>query len=440
MRESFGTARATRALATAALIASAGCSAGSSGAASAAGAHSPNTPPATFAAASARPDESLPARPTLPTTGARTPLADLLVLRGPGGSTVVDSATGRTRTSAAGAIPAPDGATLIRAAGGTLSAVDSRDGSTRDLGTATPPLVPAVTTSDGRRVALAEPAAAPAADGYIAPGRQTSRIAVTGGSGSPTVFELAGNYQPEAFSIDGRLLFLIEYLPPAAPNRYRVRQLDLATGTVNGVLGPQKQLLEEEMRGIGRMQLLDERRSVLYTLYRTMGSDRAFVHTLHLDGLWAHCIVLPPEFGRGGADTAIAIGPTGTLYAWDGSHMSVVDAEQLSVRRTVPIGSGGPASSVAVAVGADGTVVTVTGATVTELRPSSLEAMPSWSLPDPAAQIALSADGKSLYAVNPTSPTSPTYIATLDRDSHATLGRFAVPDGNDWISAVLPKT
>ena len=43
----------------------------------------------------------------------------------------------------------------------------------------------------------------------------------------PRRYMLAGNFEPEAFSLDGRALFVIEFSPPLAPYRYRVRSLDL---------------------------------------------------------------------------------------------------------------------------------------------------------------------------------------------------------------------
>ncbi len=398
--------RRLAALAAAALITSAGCSAGVAQNSSSA------DPPAGIAlAASAR--------------------SDLLVLRGARDARVVDSATGAITAATRSGLPTPSGTPLVGTASGRLSLIDARDGTSTVMGTSEGSLVPSVTTADGHLVALAE-IPGPATRGYIAPPRVTTRIAVSGQEqgGASTTYDLQGNFEPEAFSADRSQLFLIEYLPAAAPDRYRVRQLDLATGAVNGVYGPEKSLLEEQMRGVGRMQVLDEDRAVHYTLYRTVGSDQAFVHTLHLTDQWAHCIVLPAEFGRGGRDVAIAVAPHGTLYAWDGALLATVDGDNMSIGRTASVGERRSAGSVALTVAGDGTVVAIAGREVTEFDGATLAAQRSWTLPSSASDAKTSPDGQRLYVL------SGQRVLTFDRASHERLAQIPVSQG-DRIAAVL---
>ena len=63
----------------------------------------------------------------------------------------------------------------------------------------------------------------------------TSLTVVSTDTGDMRDYPLAGNFEPEAFATSGSSLFVIEYLPPMAPDRYRVRKLDLETGEVGAV-------------------------------------------------------------------------------------------------------------------------------------------------------------------------------------------------------------
>jgi hypothetical protein len=88
-------------------------------------------------------------------------------------------------------------------------------------------------------------------------GRERTTIVVADSSGARPAreFDLAGNFEPEAFSADDAYLFVLEYLPANAPEHYRVRRVELATGQVQPLLLRDKQLIpasaEEEMRGEG---------------------------------------------------------------------------------------------------------------------------------------------------------------------------------------------
>src|SRR6202011_4271287 len=114
-----------------------------------------------------------------------------------------------------------------------------------------------------------------------------------------------GNYAPDAFASDDQHLFVLEYQPPLAPDRYSVRSLDLKTGAVSGVGSRSKTAAPEEtMRGARRTSVLSPDRQVLYTLYtnqpehlhsrdlragmtQSSGDVYAFVHVLNLTEGWA---------------------------------------------------------------------------------------------------------------------------------------------------------
>jgi len=208
---------------------------------------------------------------------------------------------GRATFSLPGAVRSPDGHSLYAVSGSELIATDARSGEA----TATVPvesgLEASVASEDGR-VALVTEGSPAFPD--LPTGRTTTPIRIvdtrSGPSGVPgRSWELEGNYEPEAFSRDGESLFLIEYLPADAPDRYRVRLLDTATGDV-GALPSTDKVPQSSMQGERVRQVLSPDQAVLYTLYESYSSGNdgiAFVHVLHLEEKWAHCIDLPVEMG-----------------------------------------------------------------------------------------------------------------------------------------------
>src|SRR6266545_3615938 len=131
---------------------------------------------------------------------------------------------------------------------------------------------------------------------------------------------LAGQWVPDAFTVDGTALFVLEWLPPRAPDRYRVRLVELRTGTFTGMLTRDKQPVppgtEEQMRALGRLAVPDPAGNLLYTLYTPKPGgplsggaggagaapewsteSGAFVHVLDTQVGWAYCLDLPDPFG-----------------------------------------------------------------------------------------------------------------------------------------------
>jgi hypothetical protein len=171
-------------------------------------------------------------------------------------------------------------------------------------------------------------------------------------------FELDGNLEPEAFSSDGERLYLLDYLPPQAPDVYRVRMLNLLTGQVDALGTRTKQLVpegaEEVMRGQGRHAVHDAQRGMLFTLYTHLGDHQhtgellgvrpgapnvhAFIHSLHLQEGWAYCIDLPAPFGTGTAEghTLAMSKGGGQLNAISAEHgtVALIDPTALTVLGT----------------------------------------------------------------------------------------------------------
>lgn len=364
-------------------------------------------------------------------------ITDLLYVATPGGLAVLSADRGRPVVDAAPAIATADWQHLISA-----TAVDAGTRVTiRDTGgerIKTDLVVPGRLTAraanpSGALVALVtSPDGATAYADGSAPlrpaGRESTTIAVVGEAGERYRFTLAGCLEPEAFSVDGARLFVLDYLPPRHPDSYRVRVLDLATGTVGSLGIWPKQAPpadpEEWMRGEGRQAVYDQQRKTLFTLY-TQQADYAFVHTLSLADGWAYCVDLPEPFGRAlAAAHTIARSPDGrVLYVTDAATgtIAVIDPDALSITRTAktePLAAASAASTIS----PDSRLLFVSaGPTVTRLEASALATTGRWSLPAPVRGIAASPDGKRLYVGQPDA------VLALDAQTGAVTSRIAVP-------------
>ncbi|PZG19209.1 hypothetical protein C1I95_12140 [Micromonospora craterilacus] len=272
-------------------------------------------------------------------------------------------------------------------------------------------------------------------------GRDVTPVLIADAGGVRQQLRLPGNFVPEAFTNDLAGLFVLEWLPPNAPDRYRVRVVDLATGKPEPLVTRDKAVIptgaEEEMRGDGRQAVLAPNRTVLYTLYTHQpdhqhtrdrisgrpGSDvHAFVHTLHLDQRWAYCVDLPHPFGEGPADGhAMAITPDGSrLFVVDVTSGTVaeISTEELTVRGTAKLAAAtGPAYAAAdrdrLFVGA--------GSQVRTVALDGLAAGAEWPVRDPVAGLVLSPDGSRLYVGQHAA------VSWQDAATGSELGRAAVP-------------
>ena len=251
------------------------------------------------------------------------------------------------------------------------------------------------------------------------------------GHSDPRRYELAGNFEPEAFSADEQTLFLLEYLPPLAPDRYRVMQLNLRARNgqpqVQPLLTRDKRLNLEEMRGTGRMHAIAPSCRTLYTLYtrqpdhvhardmvtlggsgQSSGMTHAFVHVLSLSEWWAYCLDLPLPFGVGPSNAhALAPSPDGwRLYVADASsgQVAVADTTKLQVTRVDQVGQlaageGADQPAAATAVGPGGQFYLTNGSetVVADTTSAGLAATQRWSFDSPVRGIQASGDGQYVY-------------------------------------------
>jgi DNA-binding beta-propeller fold protein YncE len=280
-------------------------------------------------------------------------------------------------------------------------------------------------------------------------GRQRTTIVVADPSGARPAreFDLAGNFEPEAFSADDAYLFVLEYLPANAPERYRVRRVELATGEVQPLLLRDKQVIpagaEEEMRGEGRQAVLSPDRTRLYTLYLHQGDHQhtrdllpgrrgadgravhAFVHVLSLNEGWAYCLDLPDPFGLHSAGAhALTISPDGKrLYIGEmtSKQIAIADTESLTVTKVTTMHDDQP--------GGDGTTMSTSpdGGTLylgssnvlRRLDSATLRVDGAWAVPTAVRGLAVSPDGRQVLLGQADS------IARADTSTGQILDTFA---------------
>jgi hypothetical protein len=354
------------------------------------------------------------------------------------GLAAVDTGSGKIRFTTGSSLPSADWAVLFASQpspnGNRVVTVDARTGTERasvevvnnaqTSGDGNTPLVVAAVSPSGRRVALAPGAPSGAGESSVAGRTQTTIVVADPRSGTATsrAYDLPGNFEPDAFSTDDQRLFVLEYLPPQAPQSYRVRVMDLATGKVEGVWSRDKQppVAEEQMRGTRRMHALSPDRKVLYTLYthqpdhlhgrdlaagltQSRANVHAFVHVLNLEQGWAYCVDLPDPFGLGPvAAHALALSRNGSiLYVSDRSSgmVATVYTNSLEVKRTSDLGRDPLAArgAAGAAIGPNGHLYLSSRGEVAVVEPMDMKVVQRWPVAGVTGGLALSPDGQRLY-------------------------------------------
>jgi hypothetical protein len=325
-------------------------------------------------------DPSVEAEPARPTPAARA--ATTAPVSSPPGATptgpsirvtdgrtvvAIDPATGGRRAAWDDAAISLEGNWTVARDGATRASWFDAFGVLDRTGDVPAGLRPTITSPDGRWAVFAEPAP-PVRPGEIGPGRTTSRFVVTDGAGTSRELTLQGNFAPEAFGwfdeTGGHArpmsLQLIEYLPPAHPTRYRVRTLDLPSGSLGlpVSLRDKTTLVDESMAGVSRTQVYAASSSLLFTLYQPAAPaspdpeyddpgydvwEYGFVHTLATQWAGVWCIDLPEDLGMTGNSGALALSPDEqTLYVATGAgKLGVIrtdDLEGLRVSRAADLG------------------------------------------------------------------------------------------------------
>jgi hypothetical protein len=369
---------------------------------------------------------------------------ETLLLRTENGPVSVSAATGSPLLSGVDGVASADGTlvyTTTRSGGAThLRTLDAASGDL--VGEVRVPgrFETSIVAPSGTQAALIEPLPAGIEPWTPIPrARTTIVVADPTGASEPRRYELNGNYEPEAFSIDGRQLFLIQHLPAETPRVYRVTAMDLARGNVFQVFGPFK-VPPERMPGTRLEQVASPDGRFLFTLYSTErpdyghlgieahGHDRviSFIHVLSLEEGWAHCFGLPKAFWDRPAEMqAMAVSPDGgELYVVDTGLglMTTLDTTSLSVGDAIEVTE--PVASVpaSMTVSSDGTLFIGAGDLLTAIAGGSGERVESWEATGPISGLSLSNSGERLFVVQDGR------IEVLDAATTKELGETSLPD------------
>lgn len=190
---------------------------------------------------------------------------------------------------------------------------------------------------DGRWVALTDRRPS---YGDLSAGGNTSIVVFDPAAGKAIRhLTLSGNLQPEAFSVDGKLMFALHY----QGDHYRVQTIEIATGRQTDTNDRDKTVSPEDMHGAAVRGVLSNDRTLLATLYRNPGDQEepAFVHVLDLEYGYSYCADLPEPFGTGpeGSDV-IELTSTNTVLvgANAAGRIAEIQIEQVHAPATTPVG------------------------------------------------------------------------------------------------------
>ena len=375
--------------------------------------------------------------------------ADVVLLETADGAVLVHTGSGDVLATDADAFASPDGSRLYVAtnAKGTTE-IETRDAATGAILTSAS--VPGdldvrAASVSGDAIAMMEALPEGADPWAVVPRARTTIVIVDPtGATAPRPYHLEGNFEPEAFSVDDSMVFLIQHLPAEQPTAYRVTSLDLASGEIRPIAGRFK-VPPQRMPGVRLRQVFDPQTDQLYTLYTNEPSGYArgyweeseaeaheevtFVHVLNLRKGWAFCAGVPKQlWGRPARAQAMATSPDGRLlYIVDSVQGRIVamDTRSLEIVRSEAVDLGSLAGERTSAVtSADGTTLFVSSASDDEavyaIDTDSFAVIDRWAMAGPVGDLGLSADGARLYAALTDS------LSVLDPASGAGLGTLFV--------------
>ncbi len=334
---------------------------------------------------------------------------ELLYLGSASGITALAPARGHVRFQETSAVPSRDWSVLYTtSSNGTTTTLRTLDPATGDvIDSRTMPGIFTVRTvsENGEMVALTPPPPTGTDTYHPAAKDPTPLVIIRRGDPDPQRLDVPGNVEPEAFSLSGDALFVIDFVPPLAPERYRVARLDLTRGTVDDVRSKEEEL-QEPMRGTARAQTVAPDGRRLYTLYtRDATADEpaeAFVHVLDLDAETASCVDLPAEFATDPLG-AVAVTPSGSrlfVYSPMASALAELDTRTLEISRTATVAP--PIGTAPSTARATATETTLYLSVSDRIAPVALNDMTAgeWTLaPGEISGIEPASDDSALYLV-----------------------------------------
>ena len=270
--------------------------------------------------------------------------------------------------------------------------------------TATADYAAATLSFNGRWLALRAATAAADSTRTIVIDTAAMRVVAT--------LRLAGHFGLDAVDAAGKVLYLIEHLVGHGSVAYRVRSYELRTGRLDAHPVVEKGDTVGTMSGVARTRAWSPDGDWLYTLYVHPGRAGAFIHALGVEYHLAQCIDLP-NVGATAAQLAhftLAAAPDGSaLYAVNpvlGLAVAVrgsPNALPFATPQQVALGrrAGSPQRTFnGSAVSGDGrTLFVATGRGVWVINSESLAVRATYLAGRSVASVALSRDGRRLYAL-----------------------------------------
>ncbi len=266
---------------------------------------------------------------------------------------------------------------------------------------------------------------------------------------------LSGDFDLDAISPNGQMLYVLQYTNDAE-HHYYVRAYHLATDQLDPTIIVDKtEVDEKDMQGQALTRQMAPDGSMAYTLYINQQENKAFVHILPVldqpDVYFARCIDLPvgtspdvlPYY-------TLALSPDGTtLYAANTAlgvvTTIVVQADYVfnikpgTTRRfhaaisSVPAGAAHVPYNGAV-VSPDQRTLYVAGIDgIWALSVLDMRVLGHYLTNRPFTSVALSADGRTLYAVSPTQGVF-LFNLTNGQSSQMTLASARSPWAIAWVS------
>lgn len=173
------------------------------------------------------------------------------------------------------------------------------------------------------------------------------------------IIRLRGDFSYDALSPDGRALFVINYISPGDPTKYRVRVYDLARNRLDPepIVDPREP--PDEMNGLPVTRVSSPDGRWAYTLYEGTGSH-PFIHALDTRDRKAFCIDLDGSAFAGNTayELKVAVAKAGARLdiRRAGKLLAVVDTRTFRVRDAAAVLAAG------VAAGATGDDAAIAGA------------------------------------------------------------------------------
>lgn len=372
------------------------------------------------------------AAPPIPTTTAAPAERDpLLFLTGRQEVVALHTSDGSVSYRGLNGVAAPDRTAIAQVLGRQVSVVDPATGEPRW----------SHPVAEGRRVRVVAPGGRLVAlvDGTLitpSQGRAQTTVTIVDSERARDLI-LEGNLDPEAFTLDGKTMVAVEYLPALNPDHYSVRLVNLATGDIRPVPDQPGHFPNNKprprMRGYARTQVTGPGGRFLYTYYSSsepINEDHeryfAFVHVLDLELGEAYCIDLAPPFGTGpdgSSAPALTVTPDGgRLLVADRvtGALAAIDTATLDVLATSELAPVAVPDWLPVATASGDALYLGLGRELLRIDPRTLSTLDTIETPTPITGLRMDSTGEVLYAVTTT-------IISLLSPNGAAIGEWALP-------------